>query len=94
MPGEMSAYENLAITNFYLGKIEKCQYYNDRVFKGKSEAVFSVTRKIAYAYTSRKFKNVKPKPFKSEIALAVSKTGTMAARQIQTGLLELFSHAL
>jgi hypothetical protein len=43
---EMQAYEGLSLQYFYLGDTEKCQYYNDRMMKGKFEAKFSILRKM------------------------------------------------
>ena len=45
--GEMSSYENLALTNFYLGRLEKSDYYLDRMQCGKQEAIFSIVKKIS-----------------------------------------------
>lgn len=56
--GEISSYENLGLTNFYLGNIEKSGYYMDRVARGKTEAMFSGVKKISLAYTRRKFKSI------------------------------------
>ena len=42
--GEMSAYENISLCYFYLGKLEKSQYYSDRQINGKVEACFSPTK--------------------------------------------------
>jgi hypothetical protein len=44
---EMSAYEMLARSNFYLQYVTKADYYNDRVRYGVRESPFSVERKIA-----------------------------------------------
>jgi hypothetical protein len=43
----MSAYDNIAIQYFYLGDLKKSKYYNERMVRGKSEARFSVVRKIS-----------------------------------------------
>ena len=82
--GEMSAYENLAITNFYMGKIEKSDYYIDRVFRGKTEAMFSVIKKISMAYTKPKFKDLKVVPSKSDVDMV--KTGAMKTQAISSSL--------
>jgi hypothetical protein len=63
----MAAYENLALTNFYLGKIDKCEYYSERFFRGKSEALFSGVKKISLAHTRRKYKHIKHLPFKYDM---------------------------
>jgi hypothetical protein len=34
---EMEAYKGLALTNFYLGKVAKSDYYHDRYLRGKTE---------------------------------------------------------
>ena len=65
--GEISAYENLALTNFYQGKIEKCKYYIDRKMFGKMESMFSIMKKISLKNSKRKYPNTKILPFKSEI---------------------------
>jgi len=54
----MSSYYNLAITNFYLGRVEKSEYYINRVLRGKTEAMFSVIKKIALTFTKRKYKGI------------------------------------
>ena len=92
--GEISAYDSLAITNFYMGRIEKSDYYIDRVFRGKTEAMFSVIKRISLAYTNRKFKNVRTKPFKADMSMNMAKTGAMTSKNINNGILELFSNSL
>jgi hypothetical protein len=52
----MSAYDNLAISYFYLGDLEKSKYYNDRMIRGKSEAKFSILRKMAKGNTEKSLK--------------------------------------
>ena len=66
LQGEMSCYYNLALTNFYLGRIEKSEYYVNRCMRGKAEAIFSVTRKIALAYAKRKYKGIISRPSKND----------------------------
>ena len=68
----MAAYYNMALTNFYLGRVTKSEYYINRVLRGKTEAMFSVVRKISLADTKRKFKNFKIKPCKSDDYFKVS----------------------
>jgi len=43
----MSSFENLALVNFYLGRVDKSDYYIDRMLRGKTEANFSMMRKKA-----------------------------------------------
>ena len=40
----MAAYQNIATAYFYLGKLEKCEYYLDRKLNGKCEALFSAQK--------------------------------------------------
>eukprot|EP00350_Pseudokeronopsis_sp_OXSARD2_P012273 CAMPEP_0170568016 /NCGR_PEP_ID=MMETSP0211-20121228/80862_1 /TAXON_ID=311385 /ORGANISM="Pseudokeronopsis sp., Strain OXSARD2" /LENGTH=101 /DNA_ID=CAMNT_0010889659 /DNA_START=463 /DNA_END=768 /DNA_ORIENTATION=- len=58
----MSAYDNIAVQYFYLGDLQKSKYYNERMVRGKSEAKFSVVRKISEANTVKKLKNNGVKP--------------------------------
>ena len=44
---EMQAYENLAIDNFYLGQMQKSEYYDVKYKQGDSEAPESLVRKVA-----------------------------------------------
>ena len=53
--GEMSAYENIATAYFYIGKLDKCDYYMDRKLKGKSEALFSAQKQISLTFTRRRY---------------------------------------
>lgn len=88
----MSAYENLAITNFYCGKIDKCEYYSERFYKGKSEAIFSGVKKISLAHTKRKFKHMKHLPFKCDVGQGnIMKNGAIDKHSVQVGLRELFT---
>ncbi len=56
---EMSAYDNLSIQYFYLGDLERAKYYNDRMLRGKTEAKFSVIRKISETHSKKKFQKLK-----------------------------------
>jgi hypothetical protein len=88
----MSAYENLALTNFYLGKIDKSDYYCERFFRGKSEAQFSGVKKISLAHTRRKYKHMKHIPFKCDVGQSnMLKNGAIDKQSVQVGLKELFS---
>ena len=49
-----------------MGFVEKAEYYITRVLRGKTEAMFSVMKKISLSKTNRKFKGIKIKPFKSD----------------------------
>ena len=51
----MSAYENIATAYFYLGKLDKCEYYWDRKLRGKSEAMFSAQKQISLSFTRRRY---------------------------------------
>ena len=91
--GELSSYDNLAMTYFYLGRVDKSEYYADRVFEGKTEAMFSVIKKISMSYTKRKYKNVKVTAFKTDVGNDMMK-GTMNAKNIEAGLKEVFRSAV
>ena len=54
--GEMNAYDNLAIEYFYTGDLEKSKYYNERMCRGKSEARFSIVRKMSNNNAMKKYK--------------------------------------
>jgi Tfp pilus assembly protein PilF len=54
----MSAYENIALVYFYMGKLEKADYYMDRRLRGKSEAMFSAQKKISLSFMRRRYTNV------------------------------------
>jgi hypothetical protein len=84
----MAAYENLALTNFYLGKIEKCEYYSERFFRGKSEALFSGVKKISLAHTRRKYKHIKHLPFKCDMGQkgSMMKNGAIDKQSLKLGL--------
>ena len=92
-PGEFSSYENIAITYFYMGKIEKSHYYIDRVYRGKTEAMFSVPKRISLAYTGRKFRNFKVKPYKADMSNIGKKKGAIFKSE-NVGMIELFSSKL
>jgi tetratricopeptide (TPR) repeat protein len=53
--GELSAYENIATAYFYLGNLDKCEYYWDRKLRGKSEATFSAQKQISLSFTRRRY---------------------------------------
>ena len=55
----MSAFDNLAIQYFYVGDLDRSRYYNDRMLRGKSEAKFSVVRKISAANAIKTMKKIK-----------------------------------
>lgn len=44
-----------------MGRIEKSEYYIDRVMRGKTEARFSQQKKMSLSTTNRKFRNFKVK---------------------------------
>jgi len=44
---ELVAYDNLAIDTFYLGHIDKSNYYKERVIRGKTENQLSITKRVA-----------------------------------------------
>ena len=44
---EVSAYDNLSIDYFYLGELQKSNYYNDRVMRGKTENNKSIVKKVS-----------------------------------------------
>jgi hypothetical protein len=44
---EISAYDSLSIDYFYLGLIEKAQYYHDRVMRGKTENTKSIVKRVS-----------------------------------------------
>ena len=91
----MSAYYNIALTNFYLGRIEKAEYYVNRVMRGKTEAMFSVIKKISLTNTRRKFKDIKPKPMKSDdYTQKVIKGENITEKFLLKGIQELFSKHL
>ena len=77
-----------------MGRIEKSDYYIDRVFRGKTEAMFSVIKRISLAYTNRKFKNLRTKPFKADATMNMGKNGSMSSKSMNNGILELFSNTL
>ena len=56
--GEMNAYENIAICYFYLGKLEKAEYYINRRLRGQTEAMFSAQKKISLSFTTRRYMTV------------------------------------
>lgn len=78
------------MTYFYLGRVDKSEYYADRVFEGKTEAMFSVIKKISMSYTKRKYKNIKVTSFKTDVGNEMMKAGTMNAKNIEAGLKEVF----
>ena len=43
---EIIAYEGLALTNYYLGKVETASFYHDRVICGKTENSESAIKKV------------------------------------------------
>ena len=44
---EIRAYENLAVDYFYLGEIDKSEYYHDRFMRGKTENGASIAKNVA-----------------------------------------------
>lgn len=51
----MEAYDQLGIMYFYTGNLEKSKYYNDRMCRGKTEAKFSIVRKMSQNHASKKY---------------------------------------
>ena len=43
---ELSAYDGLAIVNYYIGNISKAEFYYDRYMRGKVENTDSVTKRV------------------------------------------------
>lgn len=43
---ELKAYDNLSMEYFYLGQLQKSNYYHDRFMRGKSENDFSIVKKV------------------------------------------------
>ena len=89
----MTAYENLGITNFYLGRIDKSKYYLDRMIGGKSEAMFSSVKKISLTHTRRKYKHFKFQPFRAEINAGggTTKTGAIDHNKVEKNQKDLLS---
>lgn len=91
----MTSYYNLAITNFYLGRIEKSEYYINRVMRGKLEAMYSFVKKVAIINIDRKYKGIKCKPYKSDdFSNKWSGGEILNIEQIEKGLQHLFSNHL
>lgn len=44
---ELKAYDNLSIDYFYLGDLEKAEYYKERYFRGKTENDLSISKGVA-----------------------------------------------
>ena len=44
---ETRAYENLAVDYFYLGEIDKSEYYHERFMRGKTENSASIAKSVA-----------------------------------------------
>jgi tetratricopeptide (TPR) repeat protein len=44
---ETRAYENLAIDYFYLGELDKAEYYHERFMRGKTENSLSIAKNVA-----------------------------------------------
>lgn len=43
---ELKAYDQLSVDYFYLGQLEKSQYYHDRFIRGKNENDHSIVKKV------------------------------------------------
>lgn len=81
----MSAYENIATIYFYLGKLEKAEYYLNRRMRGQTEAMFSAQKKISLSFTKRRYMHItQPLPCKADY----TKGG---AEKEGRGVRELFS---
>ena len=46
MGWEMHAYDCMGVDYFYLGDMEKCNYYHDRIVRGKFESEDSVLKSV------------------------------------------------
>lgn len=44
---EVLAYDNLSIDYYYMGEIDKANYYNDRIMRGKTENDKSIVKKVS-----------------------------------------------
>ncbi len=44
---ETNAYDNLSIDYFYLGELNKSNYYQDRMMRGKTENYKSIVKKVS-----------------------------------------------
>jgi hypothetical protein len=84
----MSAYESLAICNFYLNRIKKSEYYIDRVYRRKTEAKFSVLRKSSLKITMRKYRNFKPQEKSFECSTF------KLLKNVKQGIKDLFSQSI
>ena len=83
----MSSFYNIAITNFYLGQIEKSEYYINRWLRGKTEAMFSVVKKISLTNTRRKYKDFKIKaPLNDSYRNSMTKGEALTSKSIKKGL--------
>jgi len=43
---EMTAYDCLSLEYYYLGEVDKCKYYHDRMTRGKMENSTSIVKKV------------------------------------------------
>lgn len=55
----MKAYTSLALQYFYLGRVAKSSYYNERAQRGKVESTLSGLRKIAQDQYYRREKQIR-----------------------------------
>jgi len=44
---EVNAYDNLSIDYFYVGELQKANYYHDRMMRGKTENNKSIVKKVS-----------------------------------------------
>lgn len=51
---EICAYDNLSLDYFYLGMIEKSQYYQERMMRGKTENDKSIVKRVSTNYLKQR----------------------------------------
>ena len=59
MGAEMEAYENLSVDYFYLGAMQKANYYDDKFKYGEFEPKDAVVRKVAVGIIKNQIENDK-----------------------------------
>ena len=72
MGWEMHAYDNMGVDYFYLGDMEKCNYYHDRIVRGKFESEDSVLKSVTVSTIRSKrevYHSGKRKNFNKDVSM-------------------------
>ena len=94
IPGELNAYDNIGVSYYYLGELEKAMFYHERMMRGKIESKSSNVRKSSDKYKIQRELEEKAHKLSSTGMPAVHIEGvpTTTQKKTRTEILKNFQH--